>query len=536
MGFFSNLRDKAFLAIATPMLRSVQNNYFSGGRGNYGSGGGEKTRDGYSGLDNMLLLDHNRLRLNARNSEHDVPQIRSIIDRLADTTVDVGVKAKSTIKFKRLGISEQTAADIGEELDEGFDEWALSKKSHLSEINNFYQSQRMYSRWQHRDNDMFVRLHYGLHEDPRFRVQYSFTDPDFIMGNNITTNYMNGWMVDGIDRDDRGREIGYNVGYMNPKTLKFENIYIPAEKDGRYFMLHGFTPEYANQTRGITRFAHAIHNFAKIHDFDLAHVEKAAVQASINAYVKPSKTAAASDPFEHLQGKRGVQPVKATSGARPTEDPDLTGAVPGSPVNYYEVPSAYHGKGGGLFVTTLNKGEDMGQFKNDSPVTNYDIFMDTYVAYLSSSLGVPVSTVKMKFSDNYSASRGELLMLFQTGRIWLNEMVTDFCSPTRLMWLSEAVAAGWYKLPGWSDPMLRSAWEAATWHGAPILNIDPLKQAEADLLNVVIGNHTFDDAARGYNGSSGRANRAKIKQELSEFGYNPFLSAKGKEPGSKKTN
>ena len=63
--------------------------------------------------------------------------------------------------------------------------------------------------------------------------------------------------------------------------------------------------------------------------------------------------------------------------------------------------------------------------------------------------------------------------------------VDDFCQPVYEIWLSEAVARGRIHAPGFfQDPLIRAAWCRAQWIGPVQGSLDPLKEAQAAVLQI----------------------------------------------------
>ncbi len=91
--------------------------------------------------------------------------------------------------------------------------------------------------------------------------------------------------------------------------------------------------------------------------------------------------------------------------------------------------------------------------------------------------------------------------------------VSDFCQPVYEMWLSEAVALGRVKAPGFfSDPLRRAAWCNARWIGPVQGSLDPLKEAKAAVLLIQNGLKTHNQAAREMGGG-----------DWDEYGYTKFF-------------
>ena len=107
-----------------------------------GMGGGAKWPYGMSGSGKGTYLNHSILRQNARTAYHQTPQARSLIDRYADTVVDIGLMLEPAPKSGLLGITDEQAEKWAEKVSESFDSWARSKKQHRSQSMTFYQAQR----------------------------------------------------------------------------------------------------------------------------------------------------------------------------------------------------------------------------------------------------------------------------------------------------------------------------------------------------------------------------------------------------------
>lgn len=82
------------------------------------------------------------------------------------------------------------------------------------------------------------------------------------------------------------------------------------------------------------------------------------------------------------------------------------------------------------------------------------------------------------------------------------------------MWLSEAVALGRVKAPGFfSDPLIRSAWCSARWIGPVQGSLDPLKEAKAAVLLIQNGLKTHGRSAREMGGGDWDENVEVLKDE-----------------------
>ncbi len=486
---------------------------FFGSRSN-----GAKWPGGMSSHINSLQINHFATRMNAREIMNDVPQARAIVERFSDSVVDIGIQVEPNPDADILGIDAETAELWAEDVRKRFDLWAKSKKSHRARLLTFYQAQRLYEIAQQRDNDIFVRLHYAKEKDTSNPLQFQFIDPNQIRGYAYTNNYMTYVQSDGITRDARGRELSYKVWVQNqtegPNKGQFKDITIPARgaKSGRLFMLHGFASEYAGQGRGYSRLSHALNDFENITDFTSSQIKKAINQSTIMGWVKPSDDNPASNPLEDLPA--GPQTIIDTGTNFTVDETEA--------LDFCDVPEAATRVPGSMLIANLKEGEELHSFDNTAPAETFETFIDSFTGYLSSSMGIPLEVVLMKFNQNYSASRAALILFWRVANIWRQEMDSDFIAPTYEMWLSEEIAAGRIQAPGWSDPLLRDAWLSHGLIAAPMPNIDPMKTAKADQMYAEMGATTLDRVARELNGSSGKANRRKITREFEELPPSPF--------------
>lgn len=497
--------------VAMGQIRANMHGWLPGG-----FGGGEKYQNGISGSGVGAHVNHRTTRTNARVAIFDSPTAKAIVTRIADTVADTGLKVECTPNTDILGLTPEQGLDWAENVQQLFHLWAKSKTQSRHGQYSFYQSQRMYMKFQIRDNDMFVRLFYSRQRSLLSPLQFSFIDPDQINGSAITTTdgLASTTEGDGITRDAQGREISYSVwtkkgnGQWNSEPKKIPAV---GSRSKRIMMLHGFTADFAGQGRGFSQIAHIIQELQKLTDFTLAQIEKAITQSINSYYVKPSKDAPAVNSFGGLAEKGGIGPDNATLEQSPT----VTGT--GGNVQFKEMPRSVTRTAGGTVVANGQPGEELVALPNTAPSESYDAFVKSFVSNLSASSGIPVEVLFMQFGANYSASRATLMLFWRIVGIHRQEMVTDYLAPVFEMWLSEAIAKGQISAPGFSDPTLKAAWLNCNWKGTPMPNIDPKRTADAERTHIELGMTDLDTAASDHNGSSGKKNRAVNAKAIREL-------------------
>jgi capsid protein len=176
-------------------------------------------------------------------------------------------------------------------------------------------------------------------------------------------------------------------------------------------------------------------------------------------------------------------------------------------------------------VFSLKKGEELRPFTNSAPVAGFSEFMTAIASNLAASLSMPLEVVLMRFNQNYSASRAALVLYWRVVAVWREEMASDLLNVVYENWLAGEIASGRVAAPGWSDARLRAAWLKNQWIGAPMPNIDPTKTAAADQVYAEMGAQTLDRIALNFNGSSGKANRAKLAREYASLPLPPWSKA-----------
>ncbi|MGD9157285.1 MAG: phage portal protein [Desulfobacteraceae bacterium] len=527
-----NLRSKiksAFAKKDTHVIQqagkgiSARSSYSSfNGFGGYGSG--SKWAGGTNPGAPIDIHNHFEIRQKVRNQMYDSIEGRALLKSIADTSVDTGMRVKPTPIAEIIGRTPEELEQWAEDTAIKFHLWANDKKSHRSRVNNFYQNQHLYMWFKKRDNDMFTRLFYGRDKDLINPLQIDFTDPNQIRGFDYTSTYAQFINSDdGINRAESGREVSYRVWKLNADG-SYKEVTVPAvgEKSGRYFMLHGYNPEYAGQGRGFSDMAHAIQELSDLTDFKHSVIQKAINQASFIGVIE-NKEQDASQPLEG----RPSGPIEQY-GSIPKPPADASNVTEESlepVINWGLQNEATIRQPGSNLVGNLKRGDTWKNLQDTSPGAQYDKFVESFFASVCASTGWSIELVLKKFGENYSASRATLILCWRTASIERQDMIADFCDPIYETWLSEEIAAGRIQCPGWSDKRIRAAWLCCEWSSVPMPDIDPKKSIEAKKVAVELSAETLDDVAQGYNGSSGKANRMKNARQFEELPIPPWQPA-----------
>ena len=187
--------------------------------------------------------------------------------------------------------------------------------------------------------------------------------------------------------------------------------------------------------------------------------------------------------------------------------------IPGS--NPSEAPRGEneYGMGAGT-INVVPEGEDV-KFGNPTmPVASFDTFVKTFCKLVGAGLGIPYDVLVKEYNSSYSAARAALLDAWEDFRMRRKWFVDDFCQPTYETWLSEAVARGRIIAPGFfDDPLIRAAWCTAQWIGPVQGSLDPLKEANAAVIQIQHALKTHEQVTMEVSGGDWDANVEQLAAE-----------------------
>ena len=165
-------------------------------------------------------------------------------------------------------------------------------------------------------------------------------------------------------------------------------------------------------------------------------------------------------------------------------------------------------------INIMEPGEDVSFGTPSHPNTGFDVFMRAMAEQVGAALEIPADLLMMSFNSSYSASRAALLEAWKAFRMRRHWLVKDFCEPVYELWLTEAVALGRIKAPGFlTDPLIRRAYLRAEWIGPSQGQLDPVKEVNAAVVAIENGLSTREAEAIKINGSKYVANADKLAIE-----------------------
>jgi lambda family phage portal protein len=494
---------------------------------------GAKFPGGLSSANPALVIDSDAIRNQVRVLSHTSIHAAAMINRDIDTTVDSGLMLSPECQHEVLGITPDEAERWNSNIAIRFDLWAQNRRSSANGAMNLYQAQRLWERCLAVDGENFVTLSYF--SDPSLLSPLRFGALDASQIREAALTWTAGFLniADGIVHNEWGEETAYKIWTQGP-VLEMKTV-PRVGRGGRIMMTHGYEPQFPGQTRGFSPLGVSIHDLEKLSVLALAETEKTINQSNIAFTVKSNSDNPAQDPFARvgaIGSPLGYGPAAAAFGNTPTPPEGAEGVAADSLEPVYTPVETSHTdiwKPGSVGIFNLPGKQELVPFQNTAPGTAFNAFVDAQVSYIAAASGQSVETVLMKFSNNYSASRATLILCWRIALQRRYNLACYHLDPIYEMWLSEEIAAGRVSAPGWLDPRMRAAWLRHRWQGSGLPVMDPTKSVKAAKEAIELGLTTMEDEAIEYNGSSAKANRAKIRQEFSELPQAPWLKKQEQE-------
>ena len=412
--------------------------------------------------------------------------------------VGSGLKMKCSINRKLLGMSEKTAQEWCEKTEAEFRLWSENRHScDMLGENNFFEIQQLAVKSWLMSGDVFVLI---KRDKPTplnpYSLRLQLVEADRVgtpyMGNSFSFGVTEGKdgendVHDGVEVDKNGRIVAYHIcsGYpgfpSSTKSQEWIRVEAIGKKTGLPNILQIMDAERPDQYRGVTYLAPVIELLLQGRRYTEAELTAAIIQSYLTAWVE-TETDATNNPLF------------------PEEESDE---------EYDENPEMGPGN-----VIHLKKGEKV-QFGNPNiPTAGFEVFMKSIIKQAGAALELPYDVLIKEFNSSYSAAKGALEEAWEVFKMRRSWFVNDFCKPVYEIWLSEAVALGRVYAPGFfDDPLIRAAWCGARWDGPAQTHLDPVKEANANEIQVKNGWKTNEQVTREFYGGNWSDNVQDLQQE-----------------------
>lgn len=469
-------------------------------------------------LNNMTLRQRSRMLYIA------APLASAAIKTNRTKVVGVGLTLSPMIDYEYLGISREDAVKWQRQTLKEFNIWAKSKQNcDALGINNFAGLQQLALKSWLLSGDVFALIKradptplnpYGLRlhliEADRICTPYAYR-----MGGVVLPNVEGvipegepgaGHKVhDGVEVDAGGMVQAYHIcsGYPQQAlldTMKWTRVTAYGARTGLPNILHIMESERPDSYRGVPYLANVIETLLQQRRYTESELTAALVQSFFTAWVKT-----VTNQSEIPMNEVGSGDINGVPSENPSSE-DLSHSE-----NEYEM--------GPGTVLHLAENEEVQFGSPNIPTAGFEVFMKTISKLAGTALEIPYDVLMKEFNASYSASRAALLEAWEAFRMRRGWFVDSFCQPVYELWLSEAVARGRVKAPGFFiDPAVRAAWCGARWIGPVQGQLDPKKEVEAGILMTAHGFKTHEQVTRELGGGDWNENMDQVLVEREKCG------------------
>lgn len=495
---------KALIAGAQIQRKILNTGYSSGGAGFQKSGmaGWLPVRSSpQSDIDVNLPM----LRARSADAVMNIPLAASAINTSRTHVIGAGLRLSPKPKYKILGVTPEQAEEWARTTREEFDLWADSKFCDLLRKNTFYDLQDIAYQCYMIDGDSFAAFKYrDSIPDMPYRLRLQLFEASRICNPGHTGVQGSPWcitaqnpdngnrIINGVEVDSDGAVVAYWV--CNRYPYDPTNMQAPkwarVEAFGRNLtapiMLQICHDDRPEEYRGVPYLAPVLEVLKQVCRFTDAELTAAIIKSFFSVFFE-----------ESIPNSNNMFPLQETFGndEKISLEPDAFELGSGT-LNV--LPAGYK-------VTTVDASRNL---------STYEVFTNQLIKQIGSTLEQPYEVLVKAFNASYSASRAALLQAwaaYKIRRIWF---VRDFNQPVYEAWLTEAVASGRVKAPGYfRDPLKRKAWSNAEWYGPTMGSVDPVKDVKAAKLRVDYGFSTNEKEAAEMTGTAFAENIETLAQE-----------------------
>lgn len=494
-----NLLDRAITAISPEraLKREVAKKKLSmidSGYGNYGASGTKKSVIGWThgGGSHREDIEDNidPLRQRSRDLYYGGSNIATgAIKRLRTNTIGVGLHLKASVNEDILKIPSEQARELEETIEREFAHWADSTNCDMERLDNFYQLQQLALLNALLSGDSFALMKTTKRAGCLYDLRIELIEADRI--STPDKERVNPLFCEGVEKNTDGEVVAYHISKFHPLSFTDRNprewvrVAAYGEKTGRRNILHIMNRERIGQVRGVPFLSPVIETIKQLGRYTEAEVLAAVINGLFTVFIE--KESASDDvPF----GESVPEELQVD-----TADEGSIELAPGA-------------------VIDLGEGEKANMVNPGRPNPNFDPFVIAVIKQIGAALEIPYEILIMAFNSNYSASRAAILEFFKVIKMYRAWFIADFCQPVYEEWLSEAVAKGRIKAPGFfADPIIKSAYCSAEWSGPSAGQLDPTKEVQAAELRVQGGYSTREKEARELTGTDFYKNVKQRKRE-----------------------
>jgi lambda family phage portal protein len=403
---------------------------------------------------------------------------RSTVDTIATNAVGTGLIPQPRIPYKLLGITEDEAYEIKEQMEWLWAEWC--GQAHANGDLHFEDLQLAAIKSLLRSGEI-LQLPVMLQEDERLSLNRAFSlgvqplSPKRLRTPSDKT--ADPGIRDGIQLSPSGRPIGYWLatpapsplggwGSLNDSALSSDQFtYVPAHLGHRPGLLHIFRPgDEEEQIRGNSVLSTATKLYRNMDDAIDYELLAQVVAASFPVFIGMEGGLSGLPPEVLAQcGLGGLNDLKQQSDPR-----------------YYQTVDPGQ-------VLYGNPGEEPKVLESKRPSQNFMDFEELILRAQGAPAGISLESAMKYFTkSNYSGIRAALNEDWKTYGLYRSLFARRVCQQLYMMALEEAYLRNRLSLPAKAPDLYeaRFLWCNAYWYGPKRGFVDPVKEIQANIMAI----------------------------------------------------
>lgn len=436
-----------------------------------------------------ILPDLPDLRARSRDLIRNAPIATGAIATNVTQIVGDGLRLKANINRELLGLDDEAAEQWEQAAEREFALW--SRCADFTRAQCFEEMQALAFRSSLESGDVLIVRRYRQDPGDAYGTKLQLVEADRIcnQGRKADCETESG----GVQFNADGVATGYSVANRHPTDLAFSKgaltwQTVPArDAEGNILARLLFERLRPDQPRGVPYLAPIIEMVKTLGEYTEHEVRAAAIAAMFTAFVTTPP------PEEDAPPTIGDNNTATTAVTDPTKEIALEDAGA---------------------IVRLDQGETVEIANPGRPNPAFDAFVTSVARQMGVALEIGYEILIKNFQASYSASRAALEMawqFFRRRRAWLGR---NFCQVAYEWVIYEAVAAGRLSAPGYfDDPMRRMAWCGAEWIGPARINLDPMKESNADKQDIELGVKTREQVITERTGGDFEAKTRQLAKE-----------------------
>lgn len=400
--------------------------------------------------DNLELM-----RERCRDLFMGAPLATGALKTLRTNVVGTGIRPKAKLDTAFLGISQEDAEAWESAAEREFNLFAT--RCDVRRKMDFYEMQALVILAENMSGEVFATLPMIQKAGDTYALKINLIEADRIKTPPTKTESLR--LRGGIEDDEYGCPVAYYVAKVHPKDsyagkVEFERILAFGAKTGRRNILHIMESERPGQRRGVPLLAPVIEQLKQLTRFSEAELMNCIVSALMTIFIT------SENPEE-------------------TFEENISDEMKVDKADQDSIEMGYGN------IVNLAPGEKIEMANSNRPSVNFDAFVLSMARQVGTATDIPVEILTKHFTASYSASRAALLEFWKSVRMRRGWLISQFCQPIYEEVITEAVARGRLKAPGFfSDPAIKAAWCGTEWYGTAQGQIDPLKEAKAAVVRI----------------------------------------------------